>query len=107
MKNLEGKILAEDISARLVNLRNSIELIASKAENASNKYREKLIERLEEVLPGSVENEERILREVCLFAERVDVSEEITRFHSHLHQFEEMLQSTEAVGKTLNLSCKN
>ena len=50
---------------------------------------------------GCVENEEKILREVSVYAEKVDIAEEITRFESHLSQCEQLMQSdTACVGKT-------
>ena len=102
MKLREGNTLKGDIAARLVRLEKSINLIAEKAPEAPKKYRQKLIERLEEVLKGCVENEDRILREVCVFAEKVDISEEITRFNSHLKQFESLLEGQfGGVGKTM------
>ena len=58
--------------------------------------------RLEEILPGRIENEERILREVALYAEKIDITEEIARFNCHLTHFEEFIHSEElSVGKTL------
>lgn len=102
MKIREGNELQKDIEARLSRLKNWIAQVAVKAPEATKKYRQKLVERLQEVLPGCVENEEKILREVCVFAERVDIAEEITRFDSHLKQFSDLLNaSTESIGKTL------
>lgn len=102
MKNLEGKTLLEDIKNRLINLKQGIEKIAEYAPEATTKYRQKLIERLEELLPGSIENEERILRELGIYAERIDISEEVIRFQSHLKQFIDLLSSSEiSIGKTL------
>jgi uncharacterized protein (TIGR00255 family) len=102
MKDREGKALQFDIVQRLGNLQKGIQQIEKRAPDAPTKYRQKLIERLEEILPGSVENEDRILREIAIYAERVDIAEEITRFQSHLTQFLDLLNSsTESVGKTL------
>ncbi len=102
MKAQEGAVLQADIVERLEKMRQAMQLVEQKAPFASRKYRDKLVARLEELLPGQVENEERILREVALFAEKVDVMEEITRFFCHLTHFEELLQSTSlSVGKTL------
>lgn len=102
MKIREGIALQRDICARLDCLQRCIERIAEKVPGATQKYRQKLLERLEEVLPGCVENEERILREVAVFAEKVDISEEVIRFRSHLVQVNDLLQSeTSSVGKTL------
>lgn len=102
MKIREGVALQQDISLRLNNLRRCIGLIADKTPGATQKYRQKLIERLEELLSGCVENEERILREVAVFAEKIDISEEVTRFQSHLDQINALLEgSASSVGKTL------
>lgn len=102
MREVEGEYLQKDILSRLKAIREKVLLIASKADMATSKYRKKLIERIEEVLPGVVENEERILREIALYAEKIDIAEEITRFDSHTIQMEKLLQSTQQeVGKTL------
>lgn len=103
MKNQEGAVLLADIIQRLNKIRRLMELIQEKTPSATKKYREKLIARLDEILPGHVENEERVLREVALFAEKIDIMEEITRFFCHLQHFEELLQSnTLSIGKTLD-----
>ncbi len=102
MKGHEGKELHDDIAMRLKNLEKAIEQIEQKAPDATAKYRQKMLLKIEELLPGLVDNEERVMREVCLFAERVDIAEEITRFKSHLKQFNTLLDSeTEGVGKTI------
>lgn len=93
MRNREGRVLQTDIEARLSKMQKGIAQIEKLAPGATEKYRQKLMERINEVVPGSFENEERILREVCLFAEKIDVSEEITRFNSHLKQAQALLQN--------------
>jgi uncharacterized protein (TIGR00255 family) len=102
MKKEEGKALHADIVTRLEKLEKWIQSIAVKIPDATTRYRRKLMERLEEVLGKSIENEERILREVSLYAERIDIAEEITRFDSHLKQFSDLLdKETQGIGKTL------
>jgi uncharacterized protein (TIGR00255 family) len=102
MRQEEGKALQQDISSRLTNMRLWMNKITERSHSATDKYRLKLIERLEQLKPGITQDEERILREVCLFADRIDITEEITRFHSHLDQFEKLIQSNaNGVGKTL------
>lgn len=102
MKKAEGSVLQEDISERLSKTRIWVKAIEVKAPSAPAKYREKLIARLEEFLVGSnIEHEERILREVAIFAEKVDITEEVIRFFCHLNHAEELLNSNESVGKTL------
>lgn len=102
MRQREGIALQKDIEAYFKRLRNYIEKIAVYAPAATEKFRQKLRERIEEVVPGAMENEERVLREVCVYAERVDIAEEVTRFRSHLDQCEKLLSSNALhAGKTL------
>lgn len=102
MRKREGEALQVDINNHFERLRKGINQIAKLAPNATAKYRQKLRERLEEILPGAIENEEKILREVCVFAEKVDIAEEIMRFNSHLDQCLKLIQTDAAhVGKNL------
>ncbi len=96
MKRAEGKSLAADIEKRLKELAQRVDAIEELSPDAAKKMRQKLFEKMEEVLQQvgkGTETEERLLREVAIFAERVDISEEITRFRSHLEQFHELLAS--------------
>lgn len=102
MKLKEGKALAEDILSRLKKIGELVEEIATRSAGAGDKYREKLLQRLKEVLQSSTIEDDRVLREVALFAEKVDISEEITRLKSHLRQAHDVIQSKgNAVGKTM------
>ncbi len=102
MKTTEGESLYNDISGRIEFLRKGIESIDGKSADATGKFRDKLKERVEEYLEGAFENDERILKEIALYAEKVDISEEITRFKSHLSQFMDLMKSNESsVGKKL------
>ncbi len=102
MKEEEGGVLQADIAQRLKMIQASVHVIEQKTPYATERYREKLMARLEEILPGHVENEDRILREIALFAEKIDITEEITRILFHLTHFEELMQSADiSIGKTL------
>jgi uncharacterized protein (TIGR00255 family) len=103
MKSFEGKILQSDIETRFKLIETHIQKVELKAPHATEKYRQKLIERLKEVIPGNFENEERILREIALYAEKIDIAEEIIRFHSHLKQCKLILNSSskDAIGKKM------
>ena len=103
MREREGAHLQQDILARVMKMRIWIEQISEMAVGSTQKHYEKLKARLDELLRGSAENEERILREVALYAEKVDVAEEITRFTSHLSQFQQFLIDPEmASGKAID-----
>jgi len=99
MKETEGKALHADISKRLKTLSGLIDAIETESENSVATYREKLTQKLAEILERALEDE-RILREVALFAEKADITEEITRFRSHIQQFQSKGKE-ESVGKTL------
>lgn len=102
MKTLEGHAIFIDIEQRLGLLHQEIKQIAMHAPNATKRYRERLTERLRELSSGTFEDEERILRELGIFAERIDISEEVTLFEAHLKQFSEVISvKNESVAKTL------
>jgi uncharacterized protein (TIGR00255 family) len=107
MKREEGQRLAEDLHNRISFLRGEISKIQESGQEAPEKYRQKLHARLEELLSGSSHNDERILREIAIYTERIDITEEIVRFKSHLDQMEHTLlkpqeNELEVRGKTLD-----
>lgn len=102
MKLQEGTALQADILERTNQMRQWIKLIEHKAPLVSKKYRDKILNRLQELTTTNAETDERLLKEVALFAEKVDITEEITRFFCHLTHFEELIQSEQThIGKTL------
>lgn len=104
MKKREGETLATDIDMRLKIIEEHLKKIDERSSVAVDKYREKLKERLLEFqLGGGKEAEERILREIVLYAERLDVTEEKTRLNSHIDQFRHLLKTPEkSIGRTLD-----
>ena len=92
MKEHEGASLLADIEKRLSRLGGLIENIGSLTKRATEKYRTKLENTLKEVVPNIVDNEERVLREVCVFADRVDIAEEVTRFKAHIDHLDSVLR---------------
>ena len=103
VKQTEGKALASDISGRLQEMEKRVALVAQHAPNATEKMRQKLKEKIQEVLGAPLETDERLLKEVAIFAEKVDIAEEITRLRSHLAQFKKLLQAKEgSVGKEMD-----
>jgi len=100
MKNDEGAALEADLRKRIEILNGLITNISSFSSDATKSHKEKLLHRLEEYQEGISEG---IEREVALYAERIDITEELTRFQSHLQQFDKHLdQDSGAVGKTLD-----
>lgn len=101
MRETEGALLKADITSRLEQSRNFLADIEKIAPASIEKYRNKLIERIKTLLPLTGSDDERVLKEITLFAEKVDITEEIVRFYSHVDQFREMLSRGPATaGKT-------
>jgi len=102
MQRAEGTSISEEFTKRIQTIREHHGQIAQQSPHFVQKYQEKLKQRLETLLTGAVENEERVLREIALYAERVDVSEELSRLGSHLQQFVEFMGAEQGEkGKTL------
>jgi uncharacterized protein (TIGR00255 family) len=103
MREAEGRALAQDLEARVSTLRKSVAFIAQAAPAMASKYLEQLRQKVAQAgLALPAETDERLLKELVLFADRSDISEEITRLNSHFAQFDECLASSEPVGRTLD-----
>jgi uncharacterized protein (TIGR00255 family) len=103
MRQREGSHLAEDLKARVQGMRKSVELIRSRAPEMVKRYQEQLRARIKSAgleMPGV--EDERLLKEVIYYADRSDISEELTRLESHFKQFNESLKSKEPVGRMLD-----
>lgn len=101
MKEDEGKSLAADIRNRLKCIQQMVLQISEISHQASDRMREKWLDKMKSLLPDDSEIDERIVREIALFAEKIDVVEEITRLHSHFAQFEECFGFRGAVGRKM------
>lgn len=101
MREREGKHLAKDLIHRLKTLRKEIKEIRAIYPDVVKKYRTTLQERLEKAGLDLPVDDERLLKEITIFADRSDISEELTRLESHLAQFAHHLRKNEPVGRTL------
>ncbi len=99
MKEKEGKDLQQDILKRLKIVEKELRSIKIRSPGVVAGYRKRLTGRLKE-LSGRVDKE-RLRLEVAVFADRADISEEITRFHSLLNQFKGWVGENKAVGRKL------
>lgn len=101
MREREGEHLGKDLLQRLQVIQREVKIVGSLFPEVVKKYRTALFERITKaglVLPLE---DERLLKEVAIFADRSDVSEELTRLDSHLTQFAQHLRKDEPVGRTL------
>ncbi|MBI3416501.1 MAG: YicC family protein [Verrucomicrobia bacterium] len=103
MRTREGAHLAKDLSARIATMRRATTKIRKQAPKVAERYRQQLIARIQQVGLATVDAaDERVLKEVLLFADRADISEELTRLESHFQQFNDCFESSEPVGRTLD-----
>lgn len=102
MQKREGEAIAADFTVRIEKLRAMMEQVNTLTPQVKDRNREKLRQMLSQVIENGDELEERLLKEACIFAEKIDIAEEVTRFFSHLSQFQiKMDNAQEPVGKTL------
>lgn len=102
MRRTEGDNLCKDIHARLDALAVMLQEAAALAPQVVARYREALLQRLTDAgLPVALEDE-RLVKEIALFSDRCDISEEITRAGSHIAQFRTYMESGEPVGRPLD-----
>jgi uncharacterized protein (TIGR00255 family) len=101
MREREGKHLAKDLIHRLKVLRAEIKQVRALYPDVVKKYRNTLFERIEKAGVNLPLDDERLLKEIAIFADRADISEELTRLESHLAQFAHHLRKNEPVGRTL------
>lgn len=106
MREREGAALAKDVSARLAHLRTLRATLVERTKLSPAEYRDKLAERLKKLADGIAVDPELLARELVLFADRTDVSEELTRLGSHLDQAELLMNGPEPAGRQLDFLCQ-
>lgn len=102
MREREGKHLAADLNKRLTLLRDGVVRISAEAPNVAKRYQQQLHTRIKNSGVELPLDDERLLKEVVIFADRADITEELTRLASHLDQFADCLASGQPVGRTLD-----
>lgn len=102
MRSTEGAHLKSDLESRLAILKGFLQQIAEQAPSVVKRHRENLIKRLDAAGIELNLDDERLIKEIGLFADRCDISEEITRLESHFSQCHKYFTSDEAVGRPLD-----
>ncbi|MGQ4664563.1 YicC/YloC family endoribonuclease [Metabacillus halosaccharovorans] len=101
MRKVEGEHLAADLNQRLTMLSQINDQLEKFAPIVVGNYQERISNRVAEFISGKLD-ENRILTEVALFADKADIMEEITRIHSHIQQFRDSLTFSEPIGRKLD-----
>ncbi|MEM6280445.1 MAG: YicC/YloC family endoribonuclease [Verrucomicrobiota bacterium] len=106
MQENEGEHLRSDLLARLDAIVAEVGVIRDLAPRVPEAQRQNLHQRLQQSGLEIDLNDDRILREIGIFAERSDITEELTRIDSHVVQFRSYLESHEPVGRPLDFLCQ-
>ncbi|ORJ59029.1 YicC/YloC family endoribonuclease [Geothermobacter hydrogeniphilus] len=102
MRRSEGEALQADFEQRLEKLDSLIERVAERAPQVPLEWQEKLRQRLERYAADVDIEPQRVAQELAVFADRCDISEELTRFRSHLVQFRGLFAAEEPVGRKMD-----
>jgi uncharacterized protein (TIGR00255 family) len=102
MRETEGARLKTDVLQRAQAILATVGRIEERSPQTVIEYQQKLKQRLSELLVDSNIDEQRILTEAAIFADKIAVAEETVRLRSHFEQFSNMLSSSEAVGRKLD-----
>jgi uncharacterized protein (TIGR00255 family) len=106
MQRAEGEKLRHDLENRLATIRDRVESIAVRADEALVHQRQRLQERIALLGIDLPVDDERLAREVAFCAEKSDITEEVVRLRSHLEQFTDLLDEDRDVGRELEFLCQ-
>lgn len=101
MKNQEGNALRKDMSGRVLHIAKLVSKIESESLNIAHEWKEKLFQRLSNAGLQFDLDDERVLKEITIFAEKSDISEEITRLNSHILQLHTTFEQPESIGRKI------
>ncbi|HZX35871.1 MAG TPA: YicC/YloC family endoribonuclease [Thermodesulfobacteriota bacterium] len=106
MRKKEGEALRADIEARLASMEFRVSGIGKRAPEIIDRFRERLKNSMKELLAGKAMDEQRLLMEVGILAERANVDEELTRLRSHMEEMRRYLSLSEPTGRRLDFLCQ-
>lgn len=102
MRSAEGVNLKNDLLSRLVTIENLVAKVEERSPQRVKEYRDRLYQKISEVVASTSIEESRILTEAAIFADKIAVDEETIRLKSHIGQFREILELNEPIGRKLD-----
>lgn len=102
MRTVEGARMVEDILSRLAVIEKLAETVEERSPKCVEEYRQKLEVKMQEILESVTVDQQRILTEAAIFADKIAVDEETVRLHSHIAQFRDMMKNGGAIGRKLD-----
>ncbi len=97
----EGALIKEDLLARLDSLQASLSEIEERWPEVISRHEQTLRERVEKVIQAPSIDESRVLQEIAIYMEKVDIAEEISRLKGHLGHFRQTLDASDEMGRKL------
>ncbi|MBE7013092.1 MAG: YicC family protein [Ruminococcaceae bacterium] len=101
-RETEGSRLSVFFKECISNMRSIVDFVEKRSPATVAEYKERMVSRIEELLKNVPYDEGRLLTEVAIFSDKVNITEEITRFRSHLQEFETLLDSDIPIGRKLD-----
>ena len=102
MREAEGEKLKNDILSRCDTILEKVAFIEERSPETVKEYNEKLLERMKNVLGDVHVDEQRLLTEAAIYADKIAVAEETVRLRSHISQMHEFMKSEAAIGKKMD-----
>lgn len=102
MRETEGSKLRGDILSRADYIIECVEFIEGRSPETVREYNEKLKQRMKDLLGDAAVDEQRLLNEAAIYADKIAVDEETVRLRSHISQLREFMNSSEAIGRKLD-----
>ncbi len=102
MREVEGARMREDVLSRRATILAAVEKVEARSPETVKEHMAKVEQRMRELLDNAAVDEQRLLTEAAIFADKIAVAEETVRLRSHLDQLEQMLSGDEAIGRKLD-----
>lgn len=102
MREAEGAKLRDDIQAHIVEITRNLTFVESRSPETVKEYYAKVMARMKELTQDANVDEQRIINEAAIFADKVAIDEETVRLHSHLAQLDELFCAQEPIGRKMD-----
>ena len=99
---LEGEFLRNDLLGKLDEMQSHVDFITERSPQIVASYKQRLYEKVRELIGDSVIEDSRILQEVTIYADKVCVDEELVRLQSHIKATRDALDGSEGIGRKLD-----
>ena len=103
-RETEGRRMAEDVISRTKTILDMVAMVEERSPQTVVEYRERIEKKMKELLGDTAVDEQRLITETAIFADRIAVNEETVRLRSHIAHFSEMCEQGGVIGKKLDFT---